>query len=83
MKNANITAQNEETARLLMNYDRTIALLRCGADDESVGRLASILRDDGWFVYEITDENFMKLRGEQIGGITIICDGGTLSPELE
>lgn len=83
MKNANITAQNEETAGLLMNYDRTIALLRCGADDESVGRLASILRDDGWFVYEITDENFMKLRGEQIGGITIICDGGTLSPELE
>ena len=57
MENANITAQNEETARLLMNYDRTIAILRCGADNESVGRLASILRNDGWFVYEITDEN--------------------------
>ena len=68
MNSTGSAAQNEETARRMMAYDRTVALLRCGVSDASMERLASVLRSDGWYVYEVSEEQFRSMRGEQIGG---------------
>ncbi len=76
-------AVNAEKGRLLMYYDKTIALLRCGIGDETIEALAEILREDGWYVYEVSDEYFASHAGERIGGITVICDAAKLSPDLE
>ena len=82
MNSTGSAAQNEETARRMMAYDRTVALLRCGVSDASMERLASVLRSDGWYVYEVSEEQFRSMRGEQIGGITVVCDGAGLPESL-
>lgn len=76
------TEKNIDIARSLMYYDKTIALLRCGADESKVMELSSALRRDGWFVYEITPEAFAVSGGERIAGITVICDAKSFPEEL-
>ena len=83
MKNTTDRAENAEIGRLLMYYDKTIALLRCGVDDETAKMLADIFRADGWYVYEVSEEYFASHAGERIGGITVICDAAKLPRSLE
>lgn len=77
-----VTARNIEIAESLMYYDKTIALLRCGASEETAARLAELLRADGWFVYELSPEKFASNGGERIASVTIICDAQTFPEEL-
>ncbi|MBE6613374.1 MAG: hypothetical protein E7632_12895, partial [Ruminococcaceae bacterium] len=75
--------QNREIAESLMYYDKTIALLACGAAEHHVAALSKLLRDAGWYVYTISEENFKNLRGQSIAGITVVCDAATLSWDME
>lgn len=57
--------RNSEIARSLEFFDKTIAILRLGADEKSVLRLEGLLRDIGFYVYEITPEKFASDGGEK------------------
>ncbi len=79
----NSSEHNAEIARSLEFFDKTIAVLRLGADEKSVLRLESLLCDLGFYVYEITPEKFASDGGEKIGSITVICDGASVPKSLE
>ncbi len=79
--------QNIEIAQSLMYFDKSIAIMRCGASENNAIALADIFRRKGWFVYEIAPEEFMERGGDRVASVLVICDAATLprklSPYLE
>ncbi len=74
--------QNIEIAQALMHFDRSIAIMRCGAAEKDTIALADIFRKNGRYVYEITPEEFTERGGDRVASVLVICDGATFPPEL-
>ncbi len=74
--------QNIEIAQSLMYFDKSIALMRCEAKERDSVALADMFRKNGWFVYEITPEEFQERGGDRVASVLVICDAATLPREL-
>ena len=75
--------QNLEIARSLMYYDRTIALFRGNTGETTFLALERLFRENGWFVYEVTEEDLQQNGGDRIASILVICDADGFPKDLQ
>lgn len=77
------SSRNEEIAASVMYYDKTVALMRGNTTDENMEKIKKLLSDNGWYAYEIENEDFKSKGGEDIGSVTMICDAKSVPLDMQ